>query len=194
MTDADARARMSGPHPLDSAAVPGYPWSDVRDGNGTGPAPDLVLLRAVESSVFSAPPSVVEAYDRDELVNSVFLILKSRGVRRPTRLQVRSAAIDHHRMVTHYPRIWRHRHHQRRHPSVAAVPDLPERAESDKSSVRLEITEALRDVRRRFGTDGLAVFLLSRVMELSPRIIGEIMDYESDSTLARSLGEIGEAK
>jgi hypothetical protein len=74
---------------------------------------------------------------------------------------------------------------------VAAVPDLPERAESDKSSVRLEITEALRDVRRRFGTDGLAMFLLARVMELPEAAIRGIMDLEPQSALARSIGSIG---
>lgn len=158
-------------------------------GNG-----DQQLLRAVESLYSTAVPRAVrEAYPRDELVNSLFLLLKSRRVRRPTRIQIRSAAIDHHRRETHYPRRWKFGMSLREPRKVFYGPVQENGRSSPPASLREEIADHLRDVRRRFGTDGLAVFLLSRVMELPARQVADVMDFAPDSALARSIAEIGGA-
>lgn len=144
------------------------------------------LFRAVESAFPAIPKTVRNAYPRDELVNATWLILHSRGVRRPTKLQVRNASIDFHRSNTRYRK-------GNKHGDVLTgdvhVPEQPVNGNGADHDDHIEIH--LRDIRRRFGTDGLAVFLLSRVMDLAPRAVSVIMDYEPNSALARSLGALG---
>lgn len=153
-------------------------------------APDIRLLRAIESGISASPRAVRSAYSAGDLVNSIWLLLRSRGVRNPSRLQIRSAAIDVHRRDSHYTPHFRLGLQRRRKPSVEFMPDIPERPVNGVAA-RQDLADHLRDVRRRFGTDGLAMFLLSRVMELPARAVAEILDYAPDSALARSVAEMG---
>jgi len=157
---------------------------EVSGENGNGRPADLKLLRAVESGISAVPKTIRSAYPRDELVNASWLILKSRGIRNPSRLQVRCAAIDQHRMNTHYRRGQTHR-------TVDSAESLPDdRPSREIPTGRAEIVDHLRDIRRRFGTDGLASFLLSRIIGLPNSCVVQIMDYHPKSALAQSVGEI----
>jgi hypothetical protein len=150
------------------------------------------LLHAIESSFSAIPKTIRKSYEREELVSSTWLILKSRGAKRPTKVQIKFAAIDFHRTNTHY----RAKKHGQRHgdlftnhPSVDPVSS--NEVVPDKTRDHSEVVEHFHDLRRRFGTDGFLIFLLSRVLEFSRRDINQIMDFEPDSALSRSFGEMG---
>lgn len=150
----------------------------------------MELLRAVESEIHSVPRAVREAYPRDELVNSVFVLLKSRRVKKPSRLKIKSAAIDVFRRDTHYPRSARFRRTKEKPRSVSYVEE-PIGSHARAPETKTELADHLLDIRRRFGTDGLAVFMMVRVMEMNPGAVARVMDFEPDSALARSIREMG---
>ena len=131
-----------------------------------------MLLRRIKESYPAIPKTVRGHYERDELINGTWLILKSRNVVKPSKLHVRMASIDFHRSQTKY----RNTNH---HGSMLTgdVP-IPEKALARDPWKIDDIATYLRDIRRRFGTDGLTVFLLSKVMELNPNAVSAIMDYE----------------
>ena len=170
------------------------------------------LLHAIESSFSAIPKTIRKTYEREELVSSTWLILKSRGAKRPTKVQIKFAAIDFHRTNTHY----RAKKHGQRHGDQItntissrkmdgsshlmsggskSEKDVWVFSSEDKDNsrveARMEIVEHFHDLRRRFGTDGFIIFLLSRVLEFSRRDINQIMDFEPDSALSRSFGELG---
>ena len=146
------------------------------------------LLHCIESSFSAIPKTIQKTYDREELVSSIWLILKSRGTRNPSKVKVKFAAIDFHRTNTHY----RAKKHGQRHGALfsnhpSVDPLSSEEAVPDKTRDHSEVVEHFHDLRRRFGTDGFVIFLLSRVLEFSRRDINQIMDFEPESALSRSL-------
>lgn len=150
------------------------------------------LLRIVEGAFHTIPKMVREAYERDELTNSIWLMLHSRRVTNPSKLHVRSAAIDFHRMRTHYRRGKRHgdvftRDFTERGPDGASIA-LGDREASVLPPEPGAMVDYLRELRRRFGSEGLTVFLLARVLDLPARSVSEILDYAPDSALAKSIG------
>ena len=144
------------------------------------------LLRCIESSFSAIPKTIQKTYDREELVSSIWLILKSRGTRNPSRVKVKFAAIDFHRTNTHYRKGKKHGDQ-----FTNSGESLNEEILPDKTQDKSEVVEHFHDLRRRFGTDGFLIFLLSRVLEFSRRDINQIMDFEPDSALSRSFGELG---
>ena len=156
------------------------------------------LLHAIESSFSAIPKTIRKTYEREELVSSTWLILKSRGAKRPTKVQIKFAAIDFHRTNTHYRKANKHGDQYTNTISETSLDD-PRRPfpfdhkleVPDKTRDHSEVVEHFHDLRRRFGTDGFLIFLLSRVLEFSRRDINQIMDFEPDSALSRSFGELG---
>ena len=161
------------------------------------------LLRCIESSFSAIPKTIQKTYDREELVSSIWLILKSRGTRNPSRVKVKFAAIDFHRTNTHYRKA--NKHGDQYTNTISEASESIRRADDprrpfrfnrklevpDKTQDKSEVVEHFHDLRRRFGTDGFIIFLLSRVLEFSRRDINQIMDFEPDSALSRSFGELG---
>ena len=96
------------------------------------------------------------------------------------------AAIDFHRTNTHYRKGKKHGDQ-----FTNSGESLNEEILPDKTQDKSEVVEHFHDLRRRFGTDGFIIFLLSRVLEFSRRDINQIMDFEPDSALSRSFGELG---
>ena len=151
------------------------------------------LLHCIESSFSAIPKTIQKTYDREELVSSIWLILKSRGTRNPSKVKVKFAAIDFHRTNTHYAKVNKH--------GDQFTNTLSESSENnskasrfdhklevpDKTRDHSEVVEHFHDLRRRFGTDGFIIFILSRVLEFSRRDINQIMDFEPESALSRSL-------
>ena len=155
------------------------------------------LLHAIESSFSAIPKTIRKTYEREELVSSTWLILKSRGAKRPTKVQIKFAAIDFHRTNTHYRKA--NKHGDQYTNTISETSDDPRRPfpfdhkleVPDNTRDKSEVVEHFHDLRRRFGTDGFLIFLLSRVLEFSRRDINQIMDFEPDSALSRSFGELG---
>ena len=160
---------------------------------GNGKSSDLVLLRAIESGMGAVPQKIHRKYPRDEIINRTFLSLKSRNLFSPTKTQVKHAAVDWFRIYEHKPRHWRGRPKNKNHPTVILNNDI-EAVTTDngisRAEFRCELKNDLRQVRRKFGTDGLASFLLGRLAGMSSRDIAEIMDFDPNSALAKSLGAI----
>tara|TARA_Y100000296_G_C4961854_1_gene151391 strand:+ start:60 stop:536 length:477 start_codon:yes stop_codon:yes gene_type:complete len=144
------------------------------------------LLHCIEASFSAIPKTIRKTYEREELVSSTWLILKSRGAKRPTKVQIKFAAIDFHRTNTHYRKGKKHGDQ-----FTNSGESLNEEILPDKTQDKSEVVEHFHDLRRRFGTDGFIIFLLSRVLEFSRRDINQIMDFEPDSALSRSFGELG---
>lgn len=141
-------------------------------------SPDEQLFRAVEGAYNSIPKTVRISYERDEIVNAIWLLMKRRGISKPSRLQIRMAAIDHHRTITHYRRRKIHgdsftnidfmgqngslRNEGRAHGLVT----VPAPSEKPRQETKAEISSALEAIRMRYGTEGLAVFLLTQILEI----------------------------
>lgn len=155
------------------------PGTRGRQSNGT------ILLRAVERALPAVPKTIQKAYSRHEIVNSVFVHLKSKGVHTPSRLQVRNSAIDMHRANTRYRR-------GKKHGDQFTNVTIPDRPGCQTADTKIQIADHLTDVRRRFGSDGLCIFLLSRIMEFKPTTINRIMDFNPNSLMAKSISDIVE--
>ena len=174
------------------------------------------LRRVIEGCWPALPKTVRDAYERPELVNSIWALMASRRVRRPSRLHVRLAAIDVHRMRTHYRSGQRHgdvfnaseqstrepaetldtesaehgpRKNRVKPDELAPLERMPSRDARPEN--RAEFVDGLREIRRRFGSEGLLTFVLAKVLELRARDVVAVMDYEPDSALAKSIGANG---
>jgi hypothetical protein len=145
---------------------------------GNGKPGDLRLLRAVESYICYAPKSVRSAFPKVELVNAVWLIFKRRGVRKPSRLQVKCAAIDYMRSTTHYRK-------GKNYPDVLPQSTvdrqemrdvLNKRTAESNGEKRALLVDFVRNLRSRTGYRGVCQFLLTDVIGLDPELTGQALE------------------
>lgn len=152
---------------------------------GNGKPADLKLLEAIESGITAAPRAVRQAFPKNELVNATWLILKRRGIRKPTRLQVRCAAIDHHRSVTHFRRNPNKSGFQNRCRNVMPETNvdrrelhqvIEKRVQGCVGEKRVLLVDFLRTLRAKSGYRGVCQFLLTDVIGLDPELTGQALE------------------
>ncbi len=58
------------------------------------------------------------------------------------------------------------------------------------SASRAELVDQLSAYRRKFGVERMAAIILIRVLKMAPAGAAEVLGYDPDSALAKSLGRI----
>ena len=145
---------------------------------------DAALWRAVESSFTSVPVVIREKFERDEILNETWLNLRRRNVSCPSKLQVKMAAVDAFRGFNKYRR--RRKYGVNIRPvgrlSREEFKEITNRqAPAQSVDWQGQVIEKLKALHLRFGSAGLNVFLLCRIMELDALRICEILGIDDRS-------------
>jgi len=147
--------------------------------NGKG----IRLVRLIEAAWGAIPKPIRLAYPKAELINQV--------VKKPSRVHVRNASIDYHRMNTKYRRG---KKHGDQFTNIEIVDTSAEPGHADPTQIKDGIADHFHELRRRLGTEGLCIFMLARVLEMSPKQIRRIMDLDPESLLSHSIADVANAE